>query len=107
MAPLASSMKNGTASGLLIRTRPAPSVKRPVNSRKANSGVTAASSLKAIGPSAVRGGGLLSNVWRSARLRSCPWIERVGASPSEACAAIVHGPAGPVAEIVAFALEPE
>ena len=107
MAPLASSIKNGAASGLLIRTRPAPTVNRPVKSRSAESDVSWASSLNAIGPSAVRGGGFLSNAWRSARLRSRPWTERVGASPSEACAEIFHGPAGPVAEIVAYAREPE
>ena len=107
MAPLASSMKNGVASGLLIRTRPAPMVNRPAKARSAESGVSSASSLNAIGPSAVSGGAFLSKAWRSARLRSRPWIERVGASPTEACAAIVQGPAGPVAEIEACALEPE
>ena len=70
-------------------------------------GVSSASSLIATGPSAVKGGGFLSNAWRSARLRSCARMDRVRPSPSAACAAIVHGPAGPVAERAACALEPE
>ena len=90
-----------------MRTCPAPMLKRLVKVRIVDCGVTSASILIAIGPSAVSGGGLLSKAWRSARLRSRASSESAGASPSEACAAMVHGPAGPVAEIVACAFEPE
>ena len=100
-------MKKGTASGLLKRTRPAPMLNRPVKVRSVDCGVTSASILIAIGPSAVSGGGRLSNAWRSARLKSRASTESAGASPSEACAETLQGPAGPVAEIVACAVEPE
>ena len=42
-----------------MRTRPAPTLNRPVNARSVDSGASSASSLIAIGPSAVSGGGLL------------------------------------------------
>ena len=59
--------------------------------------------LKAIGPSANRGGGFLSNVSRSARLTSWASSARLGSSPTAARASILQRPAGPVAVILALA----
>ncbi len=105
--PDASSTRNGSASGLLSRTSPAPIVKRPVKLWIVLSEARRAPNLKAIGPSADKGGGFLSKVSRSARLTSCASTASVGVSPALACASIVHGPEGPTAEIRALASSPE
>jgi len=103
----ASSRRNGSASGLLRRTLPAPSVNCPDRLWTVPSGLRRASRRNEIGPSADSGGGFLSNTAKSARLTSRAESASVGALPTEARASIDQGPVGLFAESLAVASLPE